>query len=126
VVYAKPPYEEGPEQVDRCRTSLGEEATRAGFALIAARDGEQLVGVAYGWTMAAGTWWSRADQEAPAGIRDVDKLAVMEWIVHTQRRAAGIGAELIRQLLQGRQEPHATLARLRFVPDGLIRDPRLH
>jgi ribosomal protein S18 acetylase RimI-like enzyme len=98
LVYAEPPYEEGPEQVDRFRTSLGEEASRAGFVLITAHDGEQLVGAAYGWTMAAGAWWSRADQEAPPGIRDVDKFAVMEWIVHPQRRGEGIGAELIRQL----------------------------
>jgi ribosomal protein S18 acetylase RimI-like enzyme len=110
VVYAEPPYEEGPEQVDRFRTSLGEEATRAGFALITAYDDEQLVGATYGWTMPAGTWWSRADQEAPSGIRDVDKLAIMEWVVHPGRRAEGIGAELIRQLLQGRLEPYATLA----------------
>lgn len=110
VVYAEPPYEEGPEQVDRFRTSLGEEATRAGFELITGHDGEQLVGAAYGWTMPAGTWWSRADQEAPAGILYADKLAVMEWIVHPHRRAEGIGAELIRRLLRGRKEPYATLA----------------
>ncbi len=110
VVYGEPPYEEGPEQVERFRTSLGEEATRPGFTLITAHDGGQLVGAAYGWTMPAGSWWSRADRDAPAGIGDADKFAVMEWIVHPQRRAEGIGAELMRRLMQDRGEPYATLA----------------
>jgi GNAT superfamily N-acetyltransferase len=60
--------------------------------------------------MPAGRWWSRADQQPPADIRDVDKLAVMEWIVHPDRRGEGIGAELIRRLLEDRQERYATLA----------------
>ena len=110
MVYAEPPYQEGPEQVDRFRTSLQDEATRAGFSLITAGDGGQLVGAAYGWTMPAGRWWSRADEQPPADIRDVDKLAVMEWIVHPGRRGKGIGAELIRRLLEDRQERYATLA----------------
>ncbi|MET0491567.1 MAG: GNAT family N-acetyltransferase [Actinoplanes sp.] len=38
------------------------------------------------------------------------QLAVMEWIVHPQRRAEGIGSELMRRLLQDRHEPYATLA----------------
>lgn len=110
VVYAEPPYEEGSEQVDRFRNSLPEESTRPGFALITADDDGRLVGAAYGWTMPAGTWWSRADLQPPDNIRDVDKLAVMEWIVHPDRRAQGIGAELIRRLLKDRHERYATLA----------------
>ena len=110
VVYAEPPYSEGPEQVERFRTRLQDEAERAGFSLITADDGSQLVGAAYGWTMPAGTWWSRADQQPAADIRDVDKFAVMEWIVHPDRRAEGIGADLIRLLLEDRQERYATLA----------------
>jgi ribosomal protein S18 acetylase RimI-like enzyme len=110
VVYAEPPYEEGTEQVNQFRARLDEETTRAGFTLIAAHDRGQLVGTVYGWTMPAGTWWSQADQEAPADIHDADKLAVMEWIVHPERRAEGIGSELMRRLLRDRQEPYATLA----------------
>jgi len=110
VVYAEPPYQEGPEQVDRFRTSLQNEAARAGFSLITADDGGQLVGAAYGWTMPAGAWWSRADQQPPADIHNADKFAVLEWIVHPDRRGESIGAELIRRLLEGRREHYATLA----------------
>lgn len=110
VVYAEPPYEEGPEQVERFRASLPDETARAGFTLITAEDDGPLVGAAYGWTMPAGSWWSRADQQPPAVVHDADKLAVMEWIVHPDRRAEGIGAELIHRLLEDRPEQYATLA----------------
>lgn len=66
--------------------------------------------MAFGWTMAAGAWWSRADREPPAAIIDADKFAIMEWIVRPDRRGAGVGAELMRRLLARRPEPFATLA----------------
>ena len=69
-----------------------------------------LVGAAYGWTMPAGVWWSRADNDPPPEIEAADKFAVMEWIVHPDRRGEGIGAELMRRLLADRPEPWATLA----------------
>jgi GNAT superfamily N-acetyltransferase len=116
IVYAEPPYEEGPEQVDRFRRGLPDEAARPGFTLVAAHDDGTLVGTAYGWTMPAGTWWSRADVDPPADVRDADKIAVMEWMVHPRSRGEGIGAELIRRLLWRRSERYATLAS----------DPRSH
>lgn len=110
VVYSEPPYEEGPDQVERFRASLPEEMNRPGFTLITADTEGRLVGAAYGWTMVAGTWWSRADQDPPAPIRDADKFAVMEWIVHPDQRGRGTGSELIRRLLADRPENYATLA----------------
>lgn len=111
VVYAEPPYEEGPEQVARFRDNLPDEATRVGFTLIAAHDdGRALIGAAYGWTMPAGTWWTRADQDPPADVLSADKLAVMEWIVRPDRRGEGVGVELMRRLLASRLESVATLA----------------
>jgi len=110
LVYAEPPYLEGTAQVARFRTGLPDEAARPGFRLVLAWEGEELIGAAYGWTMAAGTWWSRAKDEPPAEVRDRDKFAVLEWIVHPRHRSRGVGAELMRRLLQGRQESWATLA----------------
>jgi GNAT superfamily N-acetyltransferase len=110
VVYAEPPYEESPEQVDRFRAGLPQEAARPGFTLVVALDDGKLVGAAYGWTMPAGTWWSRADRPPPGDLATVEKLAVMEWIVHPDRRGEGVGLELMRRLLTGRPEGHATLA----------------
>jgi len=110
VVYSEPPYEEGPDQVERFRSALPEEINRPGFALITANAEGRLVGAAYGWTMGAGAWWSRADQDPPVPIRDTDKFAVMEWIVRPDRRGRGTGSELIRRLLDDRPEKYATLA----------------
>ncbi|WP_435207340.1 GNAT family N-acetyltransferase [Micromonospora sp. bgisy143] len=110
VVYAEPPYAEGPEQVAGFASCLPDESRRPGFTLVAAADTGDLVGAAYGWTMAAGRWWTRADIEPPADLRAAEKFAVMEWVVHPDRRGEGIGAELIRRLLDGRPERWATLA----------------
>ncbi|MGC4866393.1 GNAT family N-acetyltransferase [Micromonospora sp. DT53] len=109
-VYAEPPYEEGPDQVARFGDRLPEEADRPGFVLVTVTVDSSLVGAAYGWTMSAGDWWSRADADPPAEIRAAAKLAVMEWIVHPQRRSEGVGAELMRRLLADRPERYATLA----------------
>lgn len=110
IVYAEPPYREGAEQVARFREGLPGEAARDGFVLVTAEDDGLLVGAAYGWTMPAGTWWKSAEQDPPAQLRDVDKLAVMEWMVRRRQRGEGIGAELMRRLLTDRPEPYATLA----------------
>jgi GNAT superfamily N-acetyltransferase len=109
-VYSEPPYRESPEEVEGFRKRIPGESTRRGFSLIAAEDDGRLIGAAYGWTMGAGKWWSRADQEPPIEIRDADKFAVMEWIVHPSRHREGIGSRLIHQLLTDRPEPYATLA----------------
>jgi ribosomal protein S18 acetylase RimI-like enzyme len=109
-VYSEPPYRESPEEVEGFRKRIPEESARRGFSLIAAEEGGRLIGAAYGWTMSAGKWWSRADQEPPIEIRDADKFAVMEWIVHPDRRRERIGSRLIYQLLTDRPESYATLA----------------
>ena len=109
-VYAEPPYEEGPEQVAEFAAKLPEEATRPGFTAAVSLDGDATVGTAYGWTMPAGVWWSRSDQPGPADLVDVDKFAVMEWIVHPSGRGAGVGGRLLHALLADRTEPWAVLA----------------
>ncbi|GAA3766403.1 hypothetical protein GCM10022225_60950 [Plantactinospora mayteni] len=110
IVYAEPPYEEGPDEVAGFAAKLPEESARPGFTLVAAEDGSDLIGAAYGWTMPAGVWWSRADADPAPEILAATKLAVMEWIVHPDHRRQGVGAELMRRLLVGRPETWATLA----------------
>ncbi|MEO3747731.1 GNAT family N-acetyltransferase [Plantactinospora sp. B5E13] len=110
IVYAEPPYEEGPDQVARFAASLPDEAGRPGFTVVTAIQEDNLVGAAYGWTMQAGVWWSRADAEPDRELLAASKVAVMEWIVHPDHRRQGIGAELMRLLLVGRSEAWATLA----------------
>ncbi|MDG4810456.1 GNAT family N-acetyltransferase [Micromonospora sp. WMMD1120] len=109
-VYVEPPYEEHSDQFSRFRDRLPDEADRPGFTLVTATVDSTLAGAAYGWTMPAGDWWSRADGDPPIEIRAAVKLAVMEWIVHPHRRGAGVGAGLMRRLLADRSERYATLA----------------
>ncbi|MBE1485863.1 GNAT family N-acetyltransferase [Plantactinospora soyae] len=109
-VYAEPPYEEGPEQVAVFAEKLPEETTRPGFSVVAAHRDRDLVGGAYGWTMPAGEWWSRADAGPDPEVLAVAKFAVMEWIVHPGHRQQGIGAQMMRRLLASRPEAWATLA----------------
>jgi GNAT superfamily N-acetyltransferase len=110
LVYAEPPYEEGPDEVAGFAAKLPEEASRPGFTLVAAEDGSDLVGAAYGWTMPPDTWWSRAVGDPDPQIKAADKFAVMEWIVRPDRRRQGVGRELMRLLLAGQPERWATLA----------------
>jgi ribosomal protein S18 acetylase RimI-like enzyme len=109
-VYAEPPYNEGPELVARFVEHFAADVRRDGFSLARAVDGGQLVGVAYGWTMPAGRWWSNATSPAPDEVRDAPKFAIMEWMVQRQHRGAGVGRQLLRLLLADRPEPWATLA----------------
>lgn len=109
-VYTGPPYNEGPEQIARFREKLPVEASFPGFALVTAHTEGPLIGAAYGWTMPAGTWWSRADQEPSSELRKVDKFAVMEWIVHPGYQSHGVGRKLMHSLLADRAERWATLA----------------
>lgn len=109
VVYAEPPYLEGADDVARYADKLPEEFTLPGFSLVAAYDRDRLVGVAYGWTMAAGRWWRNA-REQPPDLVAAEKFAVIEWQVHPDHRGQRIGARLMLLLLDGRPEPWATLA----------------
>jgi len=107
--------------VDRFRASLQDDASRAGFVLITATDGEDLVGASYGWTMPAGKWWSNADESPDPDVLAADKFAVMEWIVSPRSRGHGIGNALIRELLNGRTERYALASDPRSVARAIYR-----
>jgi hypothetical protein len=109
-VYSEPPYDEGPEQVERFAKIFPEETIRPGFGLIEARLDGLLIGSSYGWTMESGEWFASASGEPPQEIKDAPKLAVMEWIVHPTHLRRGIGRCLMVQLLANRPEPWAVLA----------------
>lgn len=109
VVFAEAPYHEGPEHVAMFRRSFKKEAKKPGFAFIAARVGDDLVGMAYGYTMPPGEWWRGATEEPPPEIKSAPKLTIMEWAVRPDHRGKGIGHRLMDDLLAGRSEPWATL-----------------
>jgi len=80
-------------------------ATRPGFRLARARDGDHLVGFAYGYTGEHGQWWT--DQAARVLPPDV----ATEWLgghfelvsigVLARARGAGLGAALLRAVTDG-------------------------
>jgi hypothetical protein len=110
VVYAEPPYNEGPEQAERFTRSLIEDSDWPGFGMVLALTGEIVVACAYGWTMPAGKWWSRAECDSPAELLDAANFAVIEWMTHPQMRREGHRASVLSTLLGERLEPWATLS----------------
>lgn len=109
VVFAEPPYNESPDMAEHFRRAFKRETKKDGFAFVAETVGDELVGMAYGFTMPAAEWWRNADREPPAEVLDAPKLAVMEWAVHPDHRGTGIGRRLMDALLADRHEPWATL-----------------
>jgi GNAT superfamily N-acetyltransferase len=109
-VFSEPPYNEGPEMVERFVGWVRDESTEAGFAFVEAVEYGVVVGFAYGYQQSAGKWWRDADQPAPAEVRLGPTFAVMEWAVLPDRRGKGVGRALTDQLLTGRTEPYAVLS----------------
>ena len=124
-VYAEPPYCEGPQFVARFTEHYTEELDLPGFSLTAATDGELLLGACYGWTMVAGRWFSSPTVEPPAEIMNVEKFAIMEWMVRQPHRQLGIGRKLLDLVLTDRPEPYAILASNPDAPARQIYEKRL-
>jgi hypothetical protein len=108
-VYAEPPYREGPAQVARFADQLAELWGSDGFTLARAiGPAGELVGVAYGRTMAAGSWFS-ASSPPPSELRQLATFAVMEWMVRKSWRRRGVGCRLLAMILAGRPERWSVL-----------------
>jgi GNAT superfamily N-acetyltransferase len=94
----------------RLAEALPADAPRDGFTLVLAYAYGRLAGVAYGWAVPAGRWFSTAEAPPGAAILDVDKFAVIEWFVRPELRGRGIGRSLLSRLLGSRREPWAVVA----------------
>jgi GNAT superfamily N-acetyltransferase len=108
-VFAEPPYNEDARHIRRFRRWFTSELRKPGFALVQALRGDVLIGMAYGYTMAAGEWWHNAVDPGPDKLVAAEKFTVMEWAVRAADRGHGIGRQLMSRLLHGRTEPYATL-----------------
>jgi GNAT superfamily N-acetyltransferase len=93
-----------------------DQVKRPGFELVSAHDRTTLVGFCFGWTMDAGRWWGGETTPPPDDVRDVPKLAVIELMVRKSRRGGGAGKQLLTELLNGRDEPYATLLTRPWAP----------
>ena len=84
-------------------------AERPDFIFLAAREADDLVGIAYGYTGAYGQWWSdrvaRAmDSATRAEWLDPPHYEVVELHVRPDRQRRGIGRRLLDELLA--RQPH--------------------
>ncbi|WP_087117796.1 GNAT family N-acetyltransferase [Corynebacterium urinipleomorphum] len=95
------------------------DSTERDFTSVAAFDGDELAGIAYGFRGSPGRWW---DQQLRRGLADnhamtehmlevVDNyFELAEIHVSPQRQGSGIGRTLIHRLLQRAPQRHVLLS----------------
>lgn len=108
-VYAEPPYLQGTEDVEQFDCRFDQQSDRDGFRFVSAREGGVLIGFSYAFVMPAGRWWRGAEDEPPAEIMSVPKIALIELILKKKFRGRGIGKRLMVEALSDRPESVATL-----------------
>lgn len=108
-VFSQPPYNEGPDRHEAFVGWVLSESQHPGFDMHLAYGHDQPIGFVYGYTMPPGEWFRGADHPPPPEVKNAAKFAVMEWAVLPQHRHHGIGATLIRSLLDPRPERWAIL-----------------
>lgn len=132
-VYADPPYLEGPIDVGLFVEHYQTHCQRPGMRLVLARDGEEVIGFAYGYALAPDTrWWqSVRGTELPAEFTresGARTWAIIELAVRKAWRRRGVARGLHARLLEGlrvervtltvRPEPEAVAARSAYAVWG--------
>lgn len=112
-VYCDPPYEWGAEHADLFVERLYVQARQPGFALVEARSGQDLVGIAFGVTLQPTTpWWQHLLAPLPEHIteeRPGRTFALAELLVRRPWRCQHIAQTMHDLLLKDRPEERATL-----------------
>ncbi len=112
-VYAEPPYEWGAEHADLFVERFKVQASQDGFALVEARHGTELVGIAFGVTLQPSTpWWQNLLEPVPEAVtteRPGRTFAVVELLVRKAWRRQHIAKAMHDLLLGNRTEERATL-----------------
>ena len=109
-----------PRGTEEQRASMWLEHTRRpGWKAVAALDGTDLLGVAYGYSGAPDQWWQ---QQVVHGLRRTstdpdqadallgDYFELTELHIHPRAQGHGLGEALARRLLAGRTEAHVLLS----------------
>jgi ribosomal protein S18 acetylase RimI-like enzyme len=98
---------------ERFRRQLTGHMTAPGWELVAARDGDRMIGYVYGFALAESTrWWRGLVTDVPDGFTSEDgrrTLAISELLVRSSWRRRGVARALHDRLLAGRSEARATL-----------------
>ncbi len=112
-VYADPPYEWGAEHANLFVERFQGQAKADGFALVEARHGTELVGIAFGVTLQPSTpWWQNLLEPLPVAVtteRPGRTFAVVELLVRTAWHRQHIAQAMHDLLLRNRTEERATL-----------------
>jgi len=112
-VYAEPPYEWGDEHADLFVDRFKVQAKQDGFALVEARQGTELVGMAFGVTLQPSMpWWQNLLEPLPAEVteeRTGRTFALVELLVRKPWRRRHVAQSLHELLLSNRAEERATL-----------------
>ncbi|MDG4857063.1 GNAT family N-acetyltransferase [Streptomyces sp. T-3] len=140
-IYSEPPYREGPREVAEFIESFAHQvASRPGFRLVLAHDGDQVVGFTYGYFLpASSTWWRGLLAPQPEEFTNEDghrTFAIIELAVRKSYRRRGIAHRMHTALLAGvtaervalnvRPEPEAAPAQHAYAHWGyqLVGDTR--
>ncbi|MFD8085416.1 GNAT family N-acetyltransferase [Kitasatospora sp. NPDC059722] len=111
--FAEPPYGEGPPDVERAFRRFRSQVRRRGFRAAVAFDGETVVGMAYGYPLAAGTgWWDTLVEPVAEDLRFEDgkrTFGLFELAVRPAWRRRGVATEMHRALLNGLENQRVML-----------------
>lgn len=112
-VYAEPPYHWGQEHANLFLERLHVQARQPGFAMIEARHGLELTGMAFGVTLQPTTpWWQHLTTPLPDDITTEwpgRTFALVELLVRRAWRRQHIAQTMHDLLLHNRPEERATL-----------------
>jgi GNAT superfamily N-acetyltransferase len=115
-VYADPPYEWGEEHAVLFTERFLVQCRQPGFALVEARDGPSLAGIAFGLTVQPpGGWWNNLTTPLPTEVtaeRPGRTFALIELLVRARWRRQGIAQTMHDLLLKDRPEERAILTAL--------------
>jgi GNAT superfamily N-acetyltransferase len=112
-VYAESPYGWGDDHADLFAERFQLQLRQPGFAVVEARDGTALAGLAFGVTLQPTTpWWNNLTTPLPAAITTEHPgrtFALVELLVRAPWRRQGIAQVMHDLLLKDRPEERATL-----------------
>jgi ribosomal protein S18 acetylase RimI-like enzyme len=112
-VYAEPPYNEGPSDVDVFAGNWEYYVTQPDFRVALARIGTELVGFSFGYALRSNTnWWKvMLDPVDESVVTETDgrTFAIIDLAVRADHRLGGIGSELHTALTRDLSQERVTL-----------------
>jgi broad specificity phosphatase PhoE/GNAT superfamily N-acetyltransferase len=125
--FTAPGYDEDDDAVARFRDDqLPTHTDRTGFRLVTVRDGDVMLGFAYGYTGEHGQWWTdQVTAAVPSELADTwlgGHFEMVELAVVPTAQGRGFGAALVESLLLGLPHERALLTTY----DGDRPAPRLY